>query len=50
MVRHPDAALEHGPAVRAAPQHGRIPQRIAVQDEQVGDRAQADPAQVVTPE
>ena len=50
MVRHPDAALEHGPAIRAAPQYGRILQRIAVQDEQVGDRARADPAQVVTSE
>ena len=39
MLRHPDAALEYGPAVRVAPQHGRILQRIAVQDEQVGDRA-----------
>ena len=50
MLRHPDAALECGPPVRAAPQHGRVPQRIAVQDEQVGDRARTDPAQVVTSE
>ena len=50
MLRHPDAALEYGPAAWAAPQHGRIPQRIAVQAEQVGDRAGADPAQVVTSE
>ena len=50
LARHPDAGLEHGPAVRAAPQHGRIPQRIAVQDEQVGGRARADPAQVVPSE
>ena len=50
MFRHPDAALEYGPAAWAAPQHGRIPQRIAVQDEQVGDRAGADPAQVVMSE
>ena len=48
MLRRPGAALEYGPAAWAAPQHGRILQRIAVQDEQVG--ARADPAQVVTPE
>ena len=50
MLRHSGATLEHGPAFRAAPQYGRIPHRIAVQDEQVGDRARTDPAQIVTPE
>jgi ABC-2 type transporter len=50
LLRHPDAGLEHGPTVRAALQHGRILQRIGVQDEQVGDRARTDPAQVVTSE